>query len=100
MDTLDPHRLSTDALVSSGVFVSSKHRSDVEVSHDVLEAIRHGAYTRLMSVTYLTIGKVEQTLGFLVKHRLVSEDPLTRTYEITEEGRGFPESATGVGNFE
>src|ERR1700716_1346994 len=87
MKVLNPG-VSSDKTTSGQPFVSSTDRSDLKMALKVLEAIGHGAHTRsaLASVADLPASKIDEALGLFVALGLVSEEPLTGKYEITEKG--------------
>ena len=70
------HDISCSELTSEGFFVSSRHRNEVEVTYDVLEAIYHETHTKmwLMYSTYLPYAEVDKSLRLLVSKDLISEE--------------------------
>src|ERR1700730_16218334 len=85
-----PSRAVGGGFTQGQVFVSSRHRSELEVAYDILDAIRHGTHTKtqLMFVTYLPHEQVDKAVLLMVPGQLISEMH-PGTYDITRKGLTF-----------
>jgi len=67
-----------------------KYRSRTDIIAMILQASMNGATkTRLMYSAYLSYAQVQEYLQYLTDRRLISFDPETHAYKLTEQGLHF-----------
>jgi predicted transcriptional regulator len=68
-----------------------KYRSRVEIASNILRVAADGraTKTRLMYGAFLSFTQINQYLKFLMSNKLITSDPETRVYALTEKGLRF-----------
>jgi predicted transcriptional regulator len=65
-----------------------KYRSRVEIVSNILRvaASSKATKTRLMYGAYLSYTQIEEYLGYLTEQQLITQEPGTNLYALTEKG--------------
>jgi predicted transcriptional regulator len=67
-----------------------KYRSRTDIIAMILQASMNGATkTRLMYGAYLSYAQIQEYLKYLTERRLISFEPATHAYALTEQGLRF-----------
>jgi predicted transcriptional regulator len=67
-----------------------KYRSRTDIMAMILKASMNGATkTRLMYGAYLSYAQIQEYLRYLTERQLISFEPGTRAYALTEQGLRF-----------
>lgn len=68
-----------------------KYRSRVEIASNILRVAVDGraTKTRLMYGAFLSFTQINQYLKFLTSNKLITSNPETRVYALTEKGLRF-----------